>query len=174
MPITPDTKDWTWVLDRPCDDCGFNCHDYSRYQLGTIIRANAQEWLLQFTRDDVKVRPRDDSWSVLEYACHVRDVYRIFLERVTLMRDQDNPVFTNWDQDETAIEQRYDLQEPLVVGPELTMAATNLGGTFDAIDEDEWSRRGTRSNGSHFTIETLGIYMLHDSIHHLWDVSPTT
>ena len=23
-PITPDTKDWTWVLDRPCPECGYD------------------------------------------------------------------------------------------------------------------------------------------------------
>ena len=23
-PIVPDTKDWTWVLDRPCEECGFD------------------------------------------------------------------------------------------------------------------------------------------------------
>ena len=23
MSITPDTKDWTWVLERPCPECGF-------------------------------------------------------------------------------------------------------------------------------------------------------
>lgn len=171
MPITPDTKDWTWVLDRPCDECGFNSAEYSRDQIGAVIRANAQEWLVQLTRDDVKVRPRDDSWSVLEYACHARDVYRIFLERVRLMLEEDDPVFANWDQNETAVAQRYDLQDPNVVGPEITVAAAILSGRFDVIEEDQWSRTGTRSNGSQFSVETLGIYMLHDSIHHLWDVS---
>src|SRR4051794_791858 len=23
-PVEPDTKDWTWVLDRPCPECGFD------------------------------------------------------------------------------------------------------------------------------------------------------
>ena len=29
--ITPDTKDWTWVLERPCPECGFEAaaHDVS-------------------------------------------------------------------------------------------------------------------------------------------------
>ena len=22
-PIAPDTKDWTWVLEQPCAECGF-------------------------------------------------------------------------------------------------------------------------------------------------------
>ena len=31
MSITPDTKDWTWVLERPCPECGFEAaaHDVS-------------------------------------------------------------------------------------------------------------------------------------------------
>ena len=33
-----------------------------------------------------------------------------------------------------------------------------------------WDRRGTRSNGSVFTVESLGRYHLHDVVHHLWDV----
>ncbi|PVY29285.1 hypothetical protein C7458_10631 [Williamsia muralis] len=24
MAIVPDTKNWTWVLERPCPDCGFD------------------------------------------------------------------------------------------------------------------------------------------------------
>jgi len=24
MSIEPDTKDWTWVLERPCPECGFD------------------------------------------------------------------------------------------------------------------------------------------------------
>jgi hypothetical protein len=117
------------------------------------------------------VRPNADCWSVLEYACHVRDVYLIFDERVALMQSQDNPVFANWDQDETALTKQYELQEPAPVGAALTAAATALAERFESLDAHEWSREGTRSNGSVFTIETLGLYMIHDSIHHLWDVA---
>ena len=33
-----------------------------------------------------------------------------------------------------------------------------------------WQRRGLRSDGSEFTVETLGRYHLHDVVHHLYDV----
>ena len=29
MPIEPDTKDWTWVLERPCPECGFDASSVS-------------------------------------------------------------------------------------------------------------------------------------------------
>ena len=35
---------------------------------------------------------------------------------------------------------------------------------------DAWGRRGYRSNGSEFTIESIGVYHLHDIVHHAWDV----
>jgi hypothetical protein len=171
MPITPDTKDWTWVLERPCGECGFDGADYAREDLAAYIRANAHEWQSELTRDDVKIRPNESRWSVLEYACHARDVYRIFCERIILMKTIDDPVFANWDQDETALSDHYELQDPQIVGRELAVAAEALAQQLDAISEGEWSRSGTRSNGSRFTIETLGLYLLHDSMHHLWDVA---
>ena len=38
---------------------------------------------------------------------------------------------------------------------------------------DQWQRTGRRSNGSAFTVESIGRYHLHDVVHHLWDVSIT-
>jgi hypothetical protein len=107
---------------------------------------------------------------VLEYACHVRDVFRIFDGRVALMQSQDNPEFPNWDQDETAIEDRYDEQDPERVADELAASAAVLAARFDALGPDEWPRPGLRSNGSVFTIESIGRYLLHDCIHHAWDI----
>ena len=60
----------------------------------------------------------------LEYGCHLRDVGRIFGERLELMLDEDEPQFANWDQDETAAVDRYDLQDPAAVAVEL---AASLG-----------------------------------------------
>ncbi len=53
---------------------------------------------------DATVRPRPTVWSALEYGCHVRDVHRIFNERVGLMLGQNELHFSNWDQDATALD----------------------------------------------------------------------
>jgi hypothetical protein len=87
------------------------------------------------------------------------------------MLTRDNPVFANWDQDETAVNDHYDLQDPTNVSSELVTSADALAQRIDAIVDDQWARRGTRSNGSEFSVESLSIYMLHDSCHHLWDVT---
>lgn len=170
MPITPDTKDWTWVLGERCPECAFDSRAVEFSALPGLIRASTEPWPDVLSRDDVRDRPDDHTWSALEYACHVRDVYRIFVIRLHLMLEQDNPAFENWDQDATAIRDRYSEQDPSVVAEELAAAAGAVADSFAAVHPDQTSRTGLRSDGSTFTVETLGRYMIHDPIHHLHDV----
>lgn len=170
MTIPPDTKDWTWVLDRPCPECGFLAADLAVRDLPGEIGGWAQRWRAVLVRPDVGVRPGPTVWSPLEYACHVRDVLRVFDERVRLMLTEDAPSFANWDQDATAVDERYGEQDPARVAAELTLAAAALAVTFAEVPADAWGRTGLRSNGSHFTVESIGRYFAHDVVHHLRDV----
>ncbi len=122
------------------------------------------------SRPDAAVRPADNVWSTLEYGCHVRDVHQLFALRVRQMLDEEDPQFANWDQDETALEGRYGEQDPRVVSGELLAAATEVAGIYASVTEDQWQRPGRRSNGSVFTVATLGQYHLHDVIHHTHDI----
>ena len=170
--ITPDTKDWTWVLDRPCEECGFDARSFLAPAAPTAIRTNANAW--QRLLDDGAIRPGrpdDSTWSTLEYACHVRDVYRRYLERVGLMLTEDDPLFPNWDQDESAVADRYDEQDPAQVVHQLKEAAEALADRLEHVTATEWERPGRRSDGASFTVATLTRYMVHDPIHHVWDVT---
>lgn len=168
--IVPDTKNWTWVLERRCEDCGFDASTFDAAGTGSALRDLGERWQVVLARGDIAVRPRPDVWSPLEYACHTRDVFRIFDTRVGLMISEDGPHFANWDQDATAVEDRYDLQDPAVVADELFTAANALADRFDAVRVDEWDRAGFRSDGSAFTVDSLARYLMHDPFHHLWDV----
>jgi hypothetical protein len=170
MAIPPDTKDWTWVLEKPCAECGFDPGAQSLADLPRLIHDTAMAWSQVLARPGVADRPEPDVWSPLEYACHVRDVNAIFGERVRLMLEEDEPVFANWDQDETAIEKDYGSQDPTVVDVELIEAAGTVAGLYATVTDETASRRGIRSNGSEFTIASLGSYHLHDVVHHLHDV----
>jgi hypothetical protein len=168
--IEPDTKDWTWVLDRPCEECGFDASTFDRHELPRAFRNNAQVWLAVLADPGAARRPRPDQWSPLEYACHVHDVHHVFHERVTSMLHQDTPQFPNWDQDVSAVEHDYAGQLPSIVGPTLVAAAYAVGDLYASVPTFAWQRRGIRSNGSEFTVETIGRYHLHDVVHHLYDV----
>jgi hypothetical protein len=170
MSITPDGKDWTWVLREVCPECGFDVRNFPREQVGSLIRDNAASWRPVLEHPNVSRRPYDDTWSALEYACHVRDVFKLYDERLQLMLTEDDARFDNWDQDETAVESRYDEQDPSVVGNELRAAAEALADRFDSVEGKQWDRTGKRSDGVEFTTESFGRYLTHDPIHHLYDV----
>ncbi|MDQ1422824.1 MAG: hypothetical protein QOD72_322 [Acidimicrobiaceae bacterium] len=170
MTIEPDTKNWTWVLHRRCPECGFDGRTIDRHDVAGLVRANAASWPEVLARPDVARRARPDRWSDLEYACHVRDVFTLFVERLELMLAQDDAHFANWDQDATAIEARYGDQDPTVVARQLVTAGEALADRFTAVAGDQWSRTGVRSDGAVFTVETFARYGAHDPIHHLWDV----
>ncbi|MCB0905977.1 MAG: methyltransferase domain-containing protein [Nocardioidaceae bacterium] len=170
MTIEPDTKDWTWVLDAPCPECGFDARVFTDADLAPTVEANARGWRVALAAPDTRQRPTSTTWSPLEYACHVRDVHRVFAERVRLMLAENDPAFANWDQDVTAAEDRYDLQEPAVVSGELAEAAQVMADLLRSVAGPQWSRTGRRSNGSFFTVDSIGRYYLHDIVHHLHDV----
>jgi hypothetical protein len=171
--IEPDTKDWTWVVDQPCPDCRFDPGSVSPVELADRIHENTRGWYEVLADADFAVRPAPHVWSRLEYACHVRDVHRLFAERVRLMLDQDDPEFSDWDQDATAVEEVYGEQDPAVVGIELVERAAEVAAVYAGVGAEQWRRTGRRSNGSAFTVETIGRYHLHDVVHHQWDVSIT-
>jgi len=166
----PDDKDWTWVLEKPCPDCGFDAAQLDGSDIGGVVRDAARRWQLALGGSDVRQRPSPAVWSVAEYGSHCRDVCLIFADRVSLMLQQDDPLFSNWDQDRTAIEKRYWADDPAVVAVELAAAAGAAADTFDGVTGAQWARTGRRSNGSVFTVQTLGRYFVHDLLHHLWDV----
>ncbi len=171
MPIVPDEKDWTWVLDRVCPDCGFDTAAVDRDHLAGRIDRTSRAWEAILAGPDVRQRPDDDTWSPLEYACHVRDVHRVYAQRVGRMLAEDDPNYENWDQDTTAIEKRYNEQLPSIVAVELVDAADGIGGLFALAEGDQWLRTGRRSDGASFTVDSIGRYYLHDIEHHIWDVT---
>ncbi|MCW2604511.1 MAG: DinB family protein [Pseudonocardiales bacterium] len=172
MTIEPDTKDWTWVLDQHCPDCGFDAWSTARSGLADAIAANARRMgALLDAAGAPALRPRPSSWSLLEYGAHVRDVHLIFTDRLILMLEHDSPAFANWDQDEAARLGRYGEQQPTQVAREIVTSGERFAATLRNVGDDDWDRPGLRSNGSRFTVETLARYALHDLAHHWHDVT---
>jgi DinB superfamily len=171
-PVPGDSKDWTWVLERPCSECGFDGDRYARDVYAATVRQLGAAWrrVLDGEPDALRRRPVPDRWSTLEYACHVRDVFEVFRRRVELMLDDDGVAFANWDQDATAVAERYDLADPPDVAVTLGDNAERLAAVFAGVPGPAWAHHGVRSDGARFTVESIGRYLLHDPIHHLHDV----
>jgi hypothetical protein len=170
MTIQPETKSWTWVLERECPECGFDTRACAREEIGSLSRQAGAPWPEFLAHPMAKVRPRPDQWSALEYGCHVRDVFNLGTHRLQRMLDENDPRFANWDQDDTAVAERYELQDAVTVGAEVLAASAALADLYDTVSADQWARPGLRSDGSPFTVESFGRYFVHDPMHHLFDV----
>ena len=170
--IVPDDKDWTWVLARACPECGFDANTCAAEAVPDLVRANARTWR-RFLDDGVirPGRPYPSTWSPLEYACHVRDVYERYSDRIAIMLAEQDPLFANWDQDVSAAEGHYDTQDPSFVVAHLGTSAEALADRLGSLSAAEWPRPGRRSDGASFTVATISRYMIHDTIHHVWDIT---
>jgi hypothetical protein len=183
--IVPDTKDWTWVLDRACPDCGLDTSRHQATDVPGLLRANAESWHVLLTGPDatgtaqagtaeagaVGRRPSPDVWSPLEYGCHVRDANRIFTQRLRLMLTQDAPEFPYWDQDATAVADHYAEQDRHQVARDILDSARVLAEGFEGVSGVGWERTGSRSDGAYFTVASFARYFIHDPVHHLYDVT---
>ena len=174
MSLEPDTKDWTWTLERACPECGFDAAGLDVARLPQAIRDNATLWSVVLDTDDAAVRPSPHVWSPLEYACHVRDVNALFEQRLARMLAEDDPALDNWDQDATAVADDYGSQDPAVVAGQVTQAAASVAAAYERVTGEQWQRTASRSDGARFTVESFGRYHLHDLVHHAHDVSHIT
>jgi uncharacterized damage-inducible protein DinB len=172
-PSTPDDADWTWVLTRPCPDCGFDAAAVEPADVPDLLRDAGRRYAAALARDDVRTRPAEGVWSTLEYACHVRDVCDVMRGRLEQVLAGGGEVvrFADWDQDETAVEQQYWRSDPDVVAREVTKAFGAAATAYALPTGTQWEWPALRSNGSEFTARTLALYFTHDIRHHLWDVN---
>src|SRR3954453_2345300 len=119
-----------------------------------MLRENAAAWELVLAAGDVRERPDPQIWSPLEYGCHVRDVFRLYDYRLNLMLTETDPLYANWDQDETAVNERYHEQDPDRVRVELVESADRLAERFATVTGAAWERPGRRSDGVSFSVES--------------------
>ncbi len=61
-----------------------------------------------------------------------------------------------------------------MVAVDLAGAGEDLAARFERVSGDEWQRTGRRSDGASFTVESFARYLIHDPVHHLWDVEQAT
>ena len=167
QPLEPDTKDWTWTLERACPECGFDASALPTERLQGALTEQASGWGTVLAGAGAALRPRPTTWSVLEYACHVRDVCRLFTERTQLMLSEIDPVFPEWDGDAASLD--YGASDPARVALEVRSAIESYAEAHDGLAGSAWERSGVRGDGKRFTVDALARYGLHELVHHGWD-----
>jgi len=120
--------------------------------------------------DLLSTRPAPATWSVLEYTCHLRDVYATSTIRLHRARTETRPVLEPMLNDLRARRFRYNT---LPLDAVLTELRANVSGLCDEaarFGSPEWARVVTRLPGEERSARWVLRNALHEGVHHLQDI----
>jgi DinB family protein len=116
-----------------------------------------------------RIRPDPATWSVVEYACHVRDVFASFTIRLHRISTEDTPALEPMFADLRAVRFRYNDSDLDAVLAELD---AYVAGFLDEIaTTTDWDRTATRRPGEVRTARWLVRHGLHEGRHHTRDIA---
>jgi len=118
----------------------------------------------------LRQRPEPTTWSVTEYACHLRDVYVAYTIRLHRARTEDRPVLEPMLNDLRVRRFRYNERDLVAVLDELAAAAAGFCEEVRRNRDEQWDRTVTRLPGEERTARWLVRQALHEGLHHLADI----
>lgn len=165
------------MTESACDECGFSYDAVAPADIPAAIRAFGKRYRAPLSRflpgEDgdslVRQRPDPSTWSALEYAAHVRDVFGSYATWITQTLTEDRPVLEGRNPDDLAAERRYNEDDPVAVADALAANAERLAATVEAVPEDGWDRVGLRRDEERSVLFTAR-RAVHEGNHHLLDV----
>ncbi len=134
-----------------CEQCGFIYDQLALADIPMRLRASESAYRTALLDDGardragqregvLRRRPEPDTWSALEYTCHVRDVLLVQRDRTVLALVETNPGFARMSRDERVALARYDAHPPLQVAVQVGVAAELCATVFDGLTPDQWNR----------------------------------
>jgi DinB superfamily len=160
-------------VDR-CGECGFEYDLGEAQAAGPAVVAGVAEVasVLRGNPPEVRRRAQADTWSPLEYGCHVRDVLQVQRERVLAARRVDRPSFEPMGRDERVEHDGYAQQDPDDVARQLSDAASLFANVLARLDLASWERTVMYSYPVHLerSLRWVAVHTVHEVRHHLLDV----
>lgn len=168
-----DAKDWTWVTQRQCPECGFDPATVGPGDLPELILGSAERYEVAVEKKGAEKRQWPEVWSPIEYGMHVADVIELMGQRLEAILDgEGEPVaFDDWDQDAAAVEKEYWLANGHAAAVLIRERAEGAAEDWAEPEGEQWGWVGRRGDGTEFTAQSLGLYLAHELIHHLHDIN---
>lgn len=119
-----------------------------------------------FSVDAVRRAPQAGKWSAVEIACHLRDIDRIYAERVTKAAFSDKPAW--WMADNARVSEKLAYRDADVVSvlKEHRRRRGELVSLLRAIPPAAWKRTGLHPKRGELSIEQLAeVIVGHDQNH---------
>jgi S-DNA-T family DNA segregation ATPase FtsK/SpoIIIE len=161
-------------MEPPCPGCGYSYTALERAEIAPGLRSAAAAYgaILGTDVGQLREHRQSDIWSPLEYAGHVRDVYRTQESRVLQACAEDEPDFPSMLRQERVRELSYNTQEPAVVAAEIVASADSLAVVLEGLDEAAWERTGVYNWPVTLvrTVDWIGRHTVHESLHHFQDM----
>lgn len=165
------------MSEHACDECGFDYDALEPADVPAALRSFAKRYRAPLSRflpgEDgdslVRQRPAPDTWSALEYAAHVRDVFENYDRWIRQILDEDRPTLEGPPPDELAVERRYNDDDPAAVAEAVAANAERLASTVEAVPADAWDRVGLRRDEER-SVRLHARRAVHEGSHHLLDI----
>jgi DinB superfamily len=168
---------WQWAraqTDR-CPQCGHHPAAMERDTLGAQLMESAQSWrnfLMEADDPYLRTAPAPGIFSPAQYGAHVRDILRVYGDRILIMLEEDDPVFPQFNPDEGTWD-RYNRLGRKELADDLEAQAQRLATILDELEPEQWSLTMIRNGGADgvytFTVAGLASYAVHEAHHHLLD-----
>jgi len=157
-----------------CPACHFDGAELAGNGILGALRGLGPRWaaLLADAGDELRVRPTPVTWSAIEYAAHSRDITALHRWAVDEALTGNELVLPAIDADELidSAADDYEGADPTAVTDALQSAATAMADAAGTAGEATWDH-GITIGESRSSVRRLLEHALHDSTHHLADVS---
>ena len=157
-----------------CPECGYAYGSTSRREVAATLESFGPAFgrCLEGDRTRLATRPDPVTWSVLEYACHVRDVMVTERDRLYLALVDESPEFPPLHREERVALDRYADQDPPAVGRQLDVALGLCAWAFAGVDDEQWARPLVYRlpDPQRHDVGWLAQHTVHEAVHHLFDM----
>jgi hypothetical protein len=177
----PERLAWEQALAlSPCPGCGFDYEAHTTADaLDQIATGSAALCAIlggsALPGADVlelRRRPSPETWSGLEYCCHVRDVLIAERERAILALLADHPHFTPLYREQRVALAHYNEEPPSALARGLEGAASLLGWLYRDLSDAQLERACIYDlpDPTEVDVGWLVVHTAHEVVHHLGDV----
>ena len=158
-----------------CEACGFDYDALAIADAPSALRTGAERLAEDlFSGDDSSIhsRPEPGIWSVVEYACHVRDVLLVQRERILLALVEESPRFAPMYREERVRHAGYDRESANDVAQELTASANLVAKVVAPLDDGQLARSCVYSVPEPQVRDVAWAvrHTVHEVVHHEMDV----
>ena len=163
-----------------CAECGFSYEALSVPDALDALRGLGRRYRVPLTRGlkdedlDTLLRshPLEDTWSALEYACHVRDVLAVQQERVGHALIEPGYAPEPMHREQRVAELDYNGQDPVAVADDVAANATALATLGENLSDEQLDL--TMLYGypeiAQRPLSWVLVHTVHEGEHHLLDI----